>query len=162
MGQNTDKVPLYDVLMDQIKQIRADVKDIEKKAESRVKEGDCRGHRKDVFQKIRDTREYIDNIDAALGDRLESVEEAQKEASAMTSAQVELAVEQGIKKANGHSYFPKTLRETLQSILFVCLLLGMVYTVYDHFASDRVEQKQLEKIVERLNQAVPAVPAPTP
>jgi len=167
---NTGEVPLYDVLMHQVGQLREDLKDLEKKVETHVRDIDCRGHLKDVFAKIRDTRSAINNIEAGLEIRVKSVEVAQKEASTMTQTQVESAVQSGIVKANGTleaavvrgvkqasghlSFWPKTLREALQTTLFTFALLGMGYTAFDYLANRRVEAATQAKLLQQVQQIV--------
>lgn len=145
----TGEINIYEVLMDKIREFREDLKDINRKIDGFVKEKTCDAKRTNLGQEMRQAVSDLQSLER----RMKTVEGAQEEATSMTQDQVEAAVASGIRKANDESFWPKSFRDTLQTILFLCLLFGMVYTVYDHFATKRVEQEQLEKIVAQLERA---------
>lgn len=168
----TGEVPIYEVLMERIRELKGETKELRDRMDLLVRENTCKDIQADFRKRFDHFRQELVRVERDLAGRVEQVEIVQEEASTMTQTQFEAAVEQGITKANGKfeaavargvnrangkappSFWPKTLREVLQSTLFAIALVGMGYTAFDYFASKRVEEQQREQLLQKVQQIV--------
>jgi len=181
-GQGTGPVNVYEVLRDQINQVRDDTKELRRALEERTKQGDCNRRHAKLGKRFDEIRQELATLESDIVERVELVEGALEEANAMTREVVQEAVALELRKANGHMkdavveelrkakdkpFWPKTLNDTLRTLMVIAALVGLAYTLLHGYGDSRIaEQKQqetiakMEAIVDQMQKAPTPVPKP--